>query len=271
MMEESFRGMDRTRKEWEEKYEITVSYKNIDPLWDPVEDRIQSAADLADKYGASEEVIIGAAYAYGIPASRIAEVKAASNFGTHGVRSLASDEYGTVTSFAERAKQYYEMQRKLDELGIDVSWFQVAGDLNTFFSNSTVLWGLWNYIPDEIEMIGQELFEYNLGTYNAIARNAMPLSGIALDYYLVRKEQLTLERLIHKAYPHGVPVDLRVHINASFTQAGRYMGTVFAGGRVAQAIARAEQRIPGRAFDFWNVDHRIALGDAMVELTRADF
>ena len=186
--------------------------------------------------------------------------------GQDPIRSI--DPYGLVNyllspseTYADRAAVYSKMQQDLQQAGIDVKWFGVASELNTAFAD--VPFGL---VPggDWMNDLGKYLFQKNVAAYNELMRprspNACYLSGKALDYSLVNREQNAVQDYINSNPPS---LFQRTQINIGFSTGARLAMPSYL--RTALGDTERETRLP---YNFWAVNDRIILGDKLMDRAR---
>ncbi|CZF86817.1 RHS repeat-associated core domain-containing protein [Grimontia marina] len=157
-------------------------------------------------------------------------------------------------SYADRAKIYRAMQARIDDAGIDTVWFGVAADLNDHFSKWYVRWGL----PDHVNDLGIELLEKNRATFNEVMSGSIGKSGIALDNFLVVREQMYVQDFYQKTQ---VAMWENVVINGSFIGDGLIQPSI-----ISMGVEYVNNKYG--YFNFFDTYHRIELGQAMMSQRR---
>jgi hypothetical protein len=162
------------------------------------------------------------------------------------------------------------MDRYLKDKGIDTVWFAVAEDLNTAFeqvySDALAQAGLDGAVL--LQIAGRSLYQKNKESFAEVAAGTIGKTGAELDSLLVAREQRELELYIKAEHPNGPTSAARMQVDFALSSEVMAVAPLFGGasGRLASALSVVRSRLG--EFDFWNVEHRIALGEEMVTQRR---
>lgn len=164
-------------------------------------------------------------------------------------------------TFTGRSGIYHGMQAMLNAAGVDTVWFGVAGDVNGFFAeNSAYLLTAESFLNE----LGIFLLANNEMIFNQVLSGEIPLSGQALDNFLVVNEQLLVQEFIMQSFGTvSAPMSIQLPVNGAFSPffRGSMPINLLNGINFVEAHNR-------QWFNFWDTGHRIDLGQAMMSQAR---
>jgi len=151
------------------------------------------------------------------------------------------------------------MAQQLHIESIDTVWFNVAADLNEFFSDRSFMLATAREYMDDL---GVSLLDANLKTFDQLISGQIGLNGQALDNYLVNKEQMFVQKFTAAKFGDSVPGAIWIPVNTAFG-----VGRGALNPNIELGVTFVEAKF-GEPFNFWDTAHRISLGEAMMSIAR---